>query len=288
MKRIFRYAREEHTKDGEITASGPLGVAITNALNKALAKTDPETGEKHPEGGATDKLAWDRPALESEQQEASVIQELIDAVNESPDSTVQQGVDIYAVVADDVQPEDVVEVINSFQDNPREVVVIADATAPDVMDGSGKPSLKQVQISGDARTLEALREFEAQVAPAEADDAQLHEWFERVDGVAKEAYMEGFVLDFSIDRRAVAQNKSRTALEALQRAAWAQGGRFFYSLEDYVVALQHPEQPDLGRSLETVPAPGQAQVLVDSRVAAGTAPVCADPALESWLSRTRP
>lgn len=263
MKTLFQIAKEEQRSDDPIVVRGPLGESITQALNQVYAKVDPETGEPTPEGGATDDPLFERPALESQAQEVTVIQELVNAVNHSPSPAVQQGVDIYAVGADDVTPETVVDVINDMDDSPREYVVIADVSAPQAIDGTGDVERKTIDLTDETPAIESIRQFEAEIAPPEADDKELHDWFERVEGVAQEAFKSGFVLDFSIDRQAVARRKSRASLEALQRAVWANGGRFFYSLEDYVEALRHPEQPELGRSPETVPEPGQAQKLTE-------------------------
>jgi hypothetical protein len=150
MSKVMRIALEGEREEEVIVVKGPLGQAVTQALNVSLAKVDSVTGDPTIEGGT---------ALESQAQDITVMQKLINTVNADPSEDAPEGIEIYGVNAAEVTPETVVEVVNDMDnsDDDHDYVVIADAAAPQNLTGEGETPAEVVDVNNPTPALEALR-----------------------------------------------------------------------------------------------------------------------------------
>lgn len=150
MSKVMRIALEGEREEEIIVVKGPLGQAVTQALNVSLAKIDSVTGLPTTEGGT---------ALESQAQDITVMQKLINAVNEDPAEDAPEGIEIYGVNAAEVTPETVVEVVNDMDnsDDDRDYVVVADTAAPQNLTGEGETPNEAIDVNNPSPALEALR-----------------------------------------------------------------------------------------------------------------------------------
>ena len=257
MKSIFKRALEGERIDETISVKGPLGEAMTQALNIAYAKTDPVTGE----------LTTDGTALESQAQEVAVMQKLINAVNN--DDAPADNVEIYAIGEQEVTPETVVDVVNDMADSKAdEYVVIADAAAPQNEDGTGATPEDVIDITEEeVVAIEsgfiALEELALEAAGKDKKEIHLkagafHKWLGKKPGekLTKADIEKGlksddphvkkmaqFAKNFGGKKKAKKGGK-KAATEALRLAVEALGGKYFTSLEEYVESLEVPENPE--------------------------------------------
>jgi hypothetical protein len=261
MRNVMRIALEGMEREPEaIVMKGPLGQAMTNALNVAYAKADPVTGEAQVEGAA----------LESQAQDVTVMSKLINAVNNSDDADVKNGVEIYAVSENDIEPDTVVDVVNSMDESKAgELVVIADASAPQNEDGTGE--VKDDFIDLDAEevvAIESMLETEEtlalEAAGKDKKDVKVkkggfHKWLGKSEdekitpadiakGLASDdphvKKMAQFAKNFGAGKKKAKGKKKKVAKEALRIAVEAMGGKFFTSLEDYVESICPPVNPE--------------------------------------------
>jgi len=157
MRNVMRIALEGMEREPEaIVMKGPLGQAMTNALNVAYAKTDPVTGEATTDGAA----------MESQAQDVTVMSKLINAVNNSDDADVKNGVEIYAVSENDIEADTVVDVVSDMDESKAgEFVVIADVSAPQNEDGTGEVAEDIVDLDAEeVVAIESMLETEESLA----------------------------------------------------------------------------------------------------------------------------
>lgn len=257
MKSIFKRALEGERIDETISVKGPLGEAMTQALNIAYAKVDPITGESTPDGAA----------LESQAQDVAVMQKLINAVNN--DDAPADNVEIYAIGEQEVTPETVVEVVNDMAESKAdEYVVIADAAAPQNEDGTGNTPEDVVDITDEeVVAIEsgfiALEEAALEAAGKDKKEVHVkagafHKWLGKKPGEKITAAdiekglksndphvkkMAQFAKNFS-GKKGKKKAGKKTATEALRFVVESLGGKFFTSLEEYVESLEVPENPE--------------------------------------------
>jgi hypothetical protein len=261
MRNVMRIALEGMEREPEaIVMKGPLGQAMTNALNVAYAKTDPVTGEATTDGAA----------LESQAQDVTVMSKLINAVNNSDDPDVKNGVEIYAVSETDIEPDTVVDVVNDMEDSKAgEFVVIADASAPQNEDGTGEVQDDIVDLDAEeVVAIESMLESEESLAlEAAGKDKKdikvkkggFHKWLGKKEGekitpadIAKGLAsddphvkkMAMFAKQFGAGKKKAKGKKKKVAKEALRLAVAAMGGKYFGSLEEYVSSLETPLNPE--------------------------------------------
>lgn len=261
MSNVMRIALEGMEREPEaIVMKGPLGQAMTNALNVAYAKADPVTGEAQVEGAA----------LESQAQDVTVMSKLINAVNTTDDQDIKDGVEIYAVSEDDIEPDTVVDVVNEMDDSKAgEFVVIADASAPQNEDGTGEVKDDIVDLDAEeVVAIESMLETEESLAlEAAGKDKKdikvkkggFHKWLGKSEdepitaadikkGLASDdphvKKMAQFAKNFGAGKKKAKGKKKKVAKEALRLAVEAMGGKFFTSLEDYVDSICPPVNPE--------------------------------------------
>jgi hypothetical protein len=249
MRNVMRIALEGVREPEAIVMKGPLGQAMTNALNVAYAKTDPVTGEATVDGAA----------MESQAQDVTVMSKLINAVNTTDDEDVKDGVEIYAVSEDDITPDTVVDVVNDMDDSDAgDYVVIADASAPQNEDGTGEVAEDVVDLDAEeVVAIESMMETEEVLAleAAGKDKKEVkvkkggfHKWLGKSEDepitatdIAKK--MAQFAKNFGAGKKKAKAKKKKVAKEALKLAVEAMGGKFFNSLEEYVDSFE-PEAGD--------------------------------------------
>lgn len=261
MRNVMRIALEGMEREPEaIVMKGPLGQAMTNALNVAYAKVDPVTG----------KATVDGAAMESQAQDVTVMSKLINAVNTTDDEDVKNGVEIYAVSENDIEPDTVVDVINEQEaSNAGEFVVIADAAAPQNEDGTGETPDDIVDIAGEeVVAIESLLDSEESLAlEAAGKDKKdikvkkggFHKWLGKSEdeditaadikkGLASDdphvKKMALFAKNFGAGKKKAKAKKKKVAKEALRLAVEAMGGKFFSSLEEYIESICPPVNPE--------------------------------------------
>lgn len=257
MRNVMRIALEGMEREPEaIVMKGPLGQAMTNALNVAYAKTDPVTGEATTDGAA----------MESQAQDVTVMSKLINAVNTSEDSDVKNGVEIYAVSETDIEPDTVVDVVNDMEASKAgEFVVIADASAPQNEDGTGEVAEDVVDLDAEeVVAIESMLESEESLAlEAAGKDKKdikvkkggFHKWLGKKEGekitpadIAKGLAsddphvkkMAMFAKQFGAGKKKAKGKKKKVAKEALRIVVERMGGKFFNSLEEYVESISVP------------------------------------------------
>lgn len=236
MTSLLRRAMEGRIEPEVLVMKGPLGEAMTAALNVVYAKTDPVTGEEMTEGRA----------LESQAQEVAIVQQLVNAVNEK-NVTEPRTVEVYAVSQDDVSPDTVVDVVGEIENSRAdEYIVVADASAPSNLDGSG-------EVEDEVIALEASFEVEK---------GAFHKWLGKKPGekitnkdiekglASKDAHVKKMA-QFAKNMKELRKKKQKKSLEALKLATEALGGKFYFSLEEYVESMCVPVNP------ETKQEPGQ-------------------------------
>lgn len=261
MRNVMRIALEGMEREPEaIVMKGPLGQAMTNALNVAYAKADPVTGEAQVEGSA----------LESQAQDVTVMSKLINAINTTDDQDVKNGVEIYAVSEDDIEPDTVVDVVNQMDNSKAgELVVIADASAPQNEDGTGEVKDDFVDLDAEeVVSIESMLETEESLAlEAAGKDKKdikvkkggFHKWLGKSEdepitaadikkGLASDdphvKKMAQFAKNFGAGKKKAKGKKKKLAKEALRVVVEAMGGKFFTSLEDYVDSICPPVNPE--------------------------------------------
>lgn len=270
MSKVMRIALEGVREPEAIVMKGPLGQAMTGALNVAYAKTDPVTGEATVDGAA----------LESQAQDVTVMSKLINAVNTTDDEDVKNGVEIYAVTEDDIEPETVVDVVNDMdQSKAGEYVVIADASAPQNEDGTGEVADDVVDLDAEeVVAIESLMETEETLAlEAAGKDKKdikvkkggFHKWLGKSEDqpitaadIAKGLKsddphvkkMAQFAKNFGAGKKKAKAKKKKVAKEALKLAVEAMGGKFFNSLEEYVDSFEPPVNPENASGTATDPS----------------------------------
>ena len=124
--KMLRRALEDSTNgqtgdELSVVMSGPLAENYTKALDLALAKTDPETGQPI---GQTN-------ALESAQQESVLMQKLISQIVPEKEANVDDYMTVYGVNKDSVSETEIVQVaqlLENQEKSPSQVVVVMDAT----------------------------------------------------------------------------------------------------------------------------------------------------------------
>lgn len=272
--RVLRFALEGEQEEQTIAMKGPLGEAMTKGLNIAYAKQDEVTGEAKVDGAA----------LESEQQDVTIMNRLINAVNGSEDEDLENGVDIYAVAEQDVTPDTVVDVSNEMDDNEggddREFVVVADASAPSSTDGTGETEGDVIDLDAEEKVAEielpAEGGEEAVALESEIKEGAFHKWLGKKKGekITKKDISKGMKSDDAhvkkmavfaknmhkteLAKESLAEPKpvNKSALKSLRSIVLAKGGKFFGSLEEYVESLEVPVNPEIEDGAAILPETG--------------------------------
>lgn len=154
-----------------VVMKGPLAEVMTQALNVAYAKKDQVTGTDTiqpetvvpPEVSATPiavtEPAGDTASLESQAQDAAMLQTLVTAASGGNESMPDQNfMTLYGVDKNNVTSQDIIEVTQQIDavNDPQDFVLIVDATRPSTnSETSGVPQERLVDV-GLAPVLESL------------------------------------------------------------------------------------------------------------------------------------
>lgn len=132
-----------------IVMKGPLSESFTQALNMHLKKEDPIETPVDPAAVGTPANGEAAPAMESQMQEVTIMQNLISKMNHH--GAVEPGKDtglprrgaevkIWGVSKDELNNDRIVEVASSIreEDDPADFVVVVDETKPGNMETGGE------------------------------------------------------------------------------------------------------------------------------------------------------
>lgn len=159
-RRLLKYALEgideqqSNLDNKTVVMKGPLAEVMTKALNITYAKDDPATGQSQVDE-ATGEV---KPALESQQQEVSLIQQLINSATAS-EAPMEHGVQVYGISRDDFNQQHLDEITLDLANDVNEeaspdYVVIVDGTRPSTnSEVAGVPEETLVKLESRAEAI---------------------------------------------------------------------------------------------------------------------------------------
>ena len=140
LRRALESADETSSDEKSVVMKGPLAEVYTKALDIAYAKEAP-----------TDS---DEPVLESQAQDATLMQELARQLQSGDENTDEDYMTVYGVSKDAVSDKDIVDVTNDIasQERPADYVLILDVAEQ----GNGQDNTSNMKMVNLNEALESI------------------------------------------------------------------------------------------------------------------------------------